>query len=158
VLPGILTLLHLIFLSTKVLSVTLMMHGTQVELRERECSHVAALPVYQLIANILNFKRSAATIELNSRVGSSFRLLHRFGLDPADFVDVTVLSQAEKRQLMVNAMGSSVQLLESEELDEQQLLLLLVLDAWSRAETVSRIHVYAILLCRSESEHFLNTC
>ena len=110
---------------------------------------MAALPVYHMIANALNFTRSAATIELHSRVGSSFRLLHRLDLDPADFLDVEALSQAEKQQLVAKALGSTIQLSHCEQLDGQQLLLL-VMDAWSRKEPVSRLHVYAILLCRWE--------
>lgn len=111
---------------------------------------MAALPVYQLIANILNFSRSAETLELHSRVGSSFRLLHRLPLNPSDFIDVEPLSQTDKQQLLVTALGSSIQLSAAEQLPDGLHLLLLVLDAWSRAEPVSRLHVYAILLCRFE--------
>ena len=111
---------------------------------------MAALPVYQLIANILNFSHSSAPIELFSRVGSSFGLLHRILLDPANFVNVEALTQSEKQLLMTSALGSSSQLAACEKLPASLQLLLLVMDAWSRAEPVSRVHVYAILLCRSE--------
>ena len=111
---------------------------------------MAALPVYQLIANILNFSHSSAPIELFSRVGSSFGLLHRIPLDPANFVNVEALTQSEKQLLMTSALGSSSQLAACEKLPASLQLLLLVMDAWSRAEPVSRVHVYAILLCRSE--------
>ena len=111
---------------------------------------MAARPVYQLIANILNFSHSSAPIELFSRVGSSFGLLHRILLDPANFVNVEALTQSEKQLLMTSALGSSSQLAACEKLPASLQLLLLVMDAWSRAEPVSRVHVYAILLCRSE--------
>ena len=112
---------------------------------------MAARPVYQLIANILNFSHSSAPIELFSRVGSSFGLLHRILLDPANFVNVEALTQSEKQLLMTSALGSSSQLAAcGEKLPASLQLLLLVMDAWSRAEPVSRVHVYAILLCRSE--------
>jgi hypothetical protein len=109
---------------------------------------VAALPVYQQIVNILNFSgRSSCPVEFFSRVGSSFGLLHR--LNPvASFVDVEALSLRERRQLVLTALGSNVQLSDCEQLDGSVQLLYLVIDAWSRAERVSRAHVYAILLCR----------
>ncbi len=117
-------------------------------MRERESSHLAALPLYQLIAEILNFSRSAAPIELYSRVGSSFGLLHRIECAPENFIDVETLSQIEKQQLLQKALGSNIQLPADDQLPGGLQLLLLVMDAWSRAEPVTRAHILAILLCR----------